>query len=63
MNCPLCGGKTKVIDTAADCESVYRKRKCLECKYNFTTTENESNDKHMIGRLRSQQRMNKNVTR
>lgn len=37
--CPICGKKTEVIDSRSDCESVSRKRKCLECGYRFCTVE------------------------
>lgn len=42
MTCPSCGGKTVVVYTYADCESVQRKRKCVECRYLFYTEELES---------------------
>lgn len=45
MNCPVCGGKTTVFNCRADCEGVYRRRKCLECDYRFYTTEEESDGK------------------
>lgn len=43
MTCPVCGGKSKVYDSIADCEAVFRKRKCLECSYIWFTEEYESN--------------------
>lgn len=39
MKCPECNGKTKIIDTRADLDSVVRRRECSECGYRFTTTE------------------------
>lgn len=42
MTCPVCGGKTRVLDSEADSESVYRRRKCVECDHRFYTTESES---------------------
>lgn len=42
MTCPVCGGDTTVIGSRADCEGVYRRRKCRECDYKFHTTELES---------------------
>lgn len=42
MTCPVCGGKTTVVCTRADCEGVYRRRKCLMCGYHFFTSEVES---------------------
>lgn len=41
MNCPVCGGAVTVIDTARDCESIYRRRKCKTCDHVFYTTESE----------------------
>ena len=41
MNCPVCGEKTKVVDSRSDCESVWRKRQCMECEYTFKTIELE----------------------
>ena len=42
MTCPVCGGKSKVCDSISDCETVYRKRKCLDCNYIWFTDECES---------------------
>jgi transcriptional regulator NrdR family protein len=42
MNCPLCGGKSGVLDTRHNYkEPVYirRRRKCFECKKRFSTVE------------------------
>lgn len=41
MTCPICGGETKVIDSKVEPDCIRRKRICLDCKYNFTTTEIE----------------------
>ena len=41
MNCPVCGEKTKVVDSRSDCESVSRVRECLKCGYRFKTIELE----------------------
>lgn len=41
MTCPVCGGKTRVVDTVGDLESVYRIRKCLICLHVFGTIETE----------------------
>lgn len=51
MNCPVCGGDTTVIHCRRDCESVYRRRKCLECNHVFYTTEVESDSAEDIRRL------------
>lgn len=39
MTCPICSGKTKVIDTAHDFDAIYRRRECLDCKFRFSTVE------------------------
>ena len=39
MTCPKCGEKTRVIDCAADEDSVWRRRECTCCKYRFNTLE------------------------
>ena len=41
MTCPMCEGKTTVVYTLPDADSVIRKRKCLECGYMFFTSEVE----------------------
>lgn len=42
MTCPVCGEKTKVVDSRPyGCESIWRKRECLECKHRFETMEYE----------------------
>ena len=42
MTCPVCGGYTKVINSRADCEGVYRRRRCVSCNYKLYTSEYES---------------------
>jgi transcriptional regulator NrdR family protein len=41
MNCPVCGEKTRVLDSRPDEDSVRRRRKCngVECGYVFVTIE------------------------
>lgn len=39
MNCPICEGTTKVIDSRGDSESVRRRRECADCGYRFFTLE------------------------
>lgn len=41
MTCPICGEKTKILETRADTDYIRRRRKCLnrECMYTFTTIE------------------------
>lgn len=41
MNCPVCGGDNKVICSRKNCESICRRRKCLDCGHIFYTTELE----------------------
>ena len=41
MKCPVCGVDNKVVCSRKDCESVTRRRKCLECNHIFYTTELE----------------------
>ena len=52
MTCPVCGEKTTVINSASDCECVYRRRKCVVCGHRFTTTEQESNDTRILYSLK-----------
>lgn len=39
MTCPICDGKTRIIDSRKDCDHVLRYRKCAECGYKFPTIE------------------------
>ena len=39
MTCPECGGKTKVFDISHVNESVYRRKRCTVCNYDFYTLE------------------------
>ena len=41
MTCPICGGETKVVDSRSEPDCIHRKRRCLDCKYSFTTSEIE----------------------
>jgi transcriptional repressor NrdR len=43
MNCPKCGeSNLKVIDVRdRDCESIYRRRRCMSCGHKFSTIEYE----------------------
>ena len=41
MDCLNCKGKTKVDDSIRYAGSVYRRRKCLACKFSFWTEERE----------------------
>ena len=48
MTCPVCGEKTKVVDSRFECESVTRRRECLVCGYRFSTIELE---KDLLGKI------------
>ena len=40
MKCPICEGKTAVLDSRTGVDnSIRRRRKCLECGLKFTTHE------------------------
>lgn len=42
MTCPVCGGKTKVVDSRPEPDCVHRRRVCIECKHSFMTSEIEN---------------------
>lgn len=44
MTCPVCGSKTKVIDTCNTIDVIYRKRRCVSCGYTFNTEEVETDN-------------------
>lgn len=44
MTCPVCGGRTAVVDSRADCEQVVRRRKCENCGRAIYTSELESEE-------------------
>lgn len=62
MTCPICGADSRVIDSRADCEGVYRRRKCKECNHIFNTSEYES-DSSAYNRLMYDIKHNKNITK
>ena len=35
MTCQMCGGDTKVVDTARSSTEIIRRRKCLNCDCDF----------------------------
>ncbi len=39
MDCPYCGGNTKVTDRRQSPKGIRRRRECLKCKKRFTTYE------------------------
>jgi len=56
MDCPICNGKTEVIDSRKRSYGVWRRRQCLECKSRFNTQEilslNASEISRRIGGLK-----------
>lgn len=50
MNCPVCGGKSRVANVRDDGETIKRYRECPFCLYRFTTCEIENNLlEHLLG--------------
>lgn len=49
MECPKCGAKMQVLDSAGYKKHVYRRRRCKECGYAMHTEELRIKDS--IGRL------------
>lgn len=45
MTCQICGGDTKVVDTARSSDEVIRRRKCKACGEVFYTVERDTNNK------------------
>ena len=39
MQCPYCGGDSRVLDSRASADSIRRRRECQECERRFTTYE------------------------
>lgn len=56
MTCPICGGKTKIIDSRSEPDYVRRKRICLNCKYSFTTSEIEDDLRKRLDALKKQRK-------
>lgn len=54
MTCPKCEGKTTVVRSLKDCESVHRKRRCLSCNHIFYTEEYESASEYHFKELESE---------
>lgn len=51
MKCPICGSKTKVIDSKPNDKRIKRRRECLECMTAFKTQESiifDSIDQHLL---------------
>ncbi len=60
MLCPICGGRTSVVSTRCDCESVHRQRRCEDCKHLFYTAEYELDDLGQEYKRVRKERNNKN---
>ena len=41
MTCPICGEKTKVVESMSYVDLIERRRECTSCGYRFTTYEIE----------------------
>ena len=41
MICPICGSETEVVCSRTTDETVFRRRKCLQCNYAIYTEETE----------------------
>lgn len=39
MTCPICGGKTKVVESKSYHDHMIRFRKCQKCRFRFRTIE------------------------
>lgn len=48
MTCPMCNGKTKVIDSRDVEDSRYRRHECLCCKHRFSTYEIDADYYEML---------------
>ncbi|ACD47101.1 hypothetical protein [Geobacillus phage GBSV1] len=56
MRCPICGGRTKVLDVREKRDKVKRRRECSDCLTRFNTEEKlviDSLDEYLIRRLHS----------
>ena len=63
MTCPVCGGKTAVRASYAECDSVYRERRCVECGHRFTTAEYEETLDFGVDAIRQKKRRIENERR
>lgn len=48
MNCPLCGGSTRVVFTDKYDMAVGRVRVCKGCAHTFTTWEKQSDEESLL---------------
>ena len=51
MICKICGGNTRVIDTAASPDKQIRRRKCKTCGATFYTVELKTDDQDIAKKL------------
>lgn len=54
MRCPICGGRTRVLDVREKRKMVKRRRECLDCLTRFNTEEKlifDSLDRYHIRHL------------
>ena len=56
MTCPVCGGKTKVVDSRPEPDCVHRRRVCVKCKHSFTTSEIEDDLRKRLEELKKQRK-------
>lgn len=61
MTCPVCGGKTAVVDTLTEVDVIYRRRKCISCGCSFTTEEVECKLDEPVHVMRYNKRKNRPV--
>lgn len=48
MECPECEAKTVVLESREFAGAVYRRRKCKECGFRFTTEETETENTELM---------------
>lgn len=61
MLCPICEGKTVVIDSKAEPDLVKRRRKCVDCDFRFNTEEVDADYFKMIERKHPNAELEKSV--
>lgn len=52
MTCPVCGERSRCIDTITECDVIYRKRQCVDCGYVFYTEEIDSRNANVAKEFR-----------
>ena len=57
MTCPMCNGKTKVVDSVATDITVIRRRKCIACNHSFYSEEishdNDDELRHTFSQIKN----------